>query len=84
MNNPSPTPENARPVSTDGMLNSRPTPPRRPNNANGNEVMMISHWQKSQVRRYFCCCTADSQAYEDQNQLNNNLIIDELETFAND
>lgn len=37
MNNPSPTPENARPVSTDGMLNSRPAPPRRPNNANGNE-----------------------------------------------
>ena len=34
---------------------------------------MISHWQKSQVSRFFGCCTADSKADEDQNQLNNNL-----------
>ena len=41
LNDPSPTPENARPVSSDGMLNSRPAPTRRQNaNGNGNEVMI--------------------------------------------
>ena len=45
---------------------------------------MISHWQKSQVHRFFGFCTADLQAEEDLNQLNNNLKIDEFETFASD
>ena len=30
---------------------------------------MTSNWQKSQVRRFFGCCPADSQADEEQNQL---------------
>ena len=46
--------------------------------------LIDSHWQKSQFRRYFGCCTADSQADEDQQQLNNNKKIYELETFDND
>ena len=46
--------------------------------------LINSHWQKSQVRWYFGFCTAYSQEDEDQNQLNNNLKIDELETFASD
>ena len=33
---------------------------------------------------FWGCCTADSQADEDRNQLNNYLKIDELETFASD
>ena len=33
---------------------------------------------------FFCCCTADLQADEDQHQLNNNLKIYKLETFASD
>ena len=36
--------------------------------------VISSHWQKSQVCRFCCCCTADSQAGEDQK-------TDELETF---
>ena len=43
-----------------------------------------SHWQKSQVCLFFCCCTADSQADEDRNKLNNNHTINKLETFAID
>ena len=42
--------------------------------------LIYGHWQKSQVHRFFVCCTADSQADKDQNQLNKNLKI-ELETF---
>ena len=33
---------------------------------------------------FFYCGTADSQADKDRNQLNNNLKIDELETFDSD
>ena len=45
---------------------------------------MISHWQKSQVGRFSGCCTADLQADKYRNQMNNNLKIDEVETFASD
>ena len=31
---------------------------------------------------FFGCCTADSQADKDRNQLNKNLKINELETFS--
>ena len=34
------------------------------------------------VLRFSGCCSADSQADEDQNQLNNNLKIAKLEDFA--
>ena len=47
-------------------------------------AVMTSHWQKSQVRQCFGCCTADLKADEDQNQLNKNLKIEELDTFASD
>ena len=50
----------------------------------GTFCLIGSHWQKSQVRQFFGCSTADSQADEDQNQLNNNLKINELQTFASD
>ena len=50
----------------------------------GYDCIISSHWQKSQVRPNFACCTADSQADKDRNQLNNNLENDELETFASD
>ena len=46
--------------------------------------LIYGHWQKSQVRRFFGCCTADSQADKDQNQLNNNFKIVQLETSASD
>ena len=46
--------------------------------------MLTSHWQKSQVNLFFGCCTADLQADKDRNQMNNNLKMDELDTFASD
>ena len=43
-----------------------------------------SHWQKSQVRRFSDCCSADFSPNLPVNQLYNNLKIYELETFASD
>ena len=33
---------------------------------------------------FFGCCTTDLQADNNQNQLNNNMKIDKLDTFASD
>ena len=50
--------------------------------------LINSHWQKSRVRQLCCCMYSgweqNGWADEDQNQPNNNLKIDELDTFASD
>ena len=43
---------------------------------------MTNHWQNPQVCQFSGCCAADSQAEEDQNQLNNNLKMAKLEDFV--